>query len=85
MHLVQCPGSDNATCLLPLQAGLVITISLKPRVFLLSRNMSASALLLTPSAPPTYHRIVSDTLKIPTDHATSIPVGLLACQRRPYT
>ncbi|EIN10926.1 ThrRS/AlaRS common domain-containing protein [Punctularia strigosozonata HHB-11173 SS5] len=45
--------------------------------------MAASALLLPAQTPPTYHRIVSPTLTIPDDPATSIPVGLLACQRDP--
>ncbi|KAI0650248.1 hypothetical protein C8Q79DRAFT_901052 [Trametes meyenii] len=36
-----------------------------------------------PLTPPTYHRIVSDTLSIPSDPLKPIPVGLLACQRDP--
>ncbi|KAH7916079.1 ThrRS/AlaRS common domain-containing protein [Hygrophoropsis aurantiaca] len=46
--------------------------------------MAASAILLPPSpTPPSYHRIVSPTLTIPSDPLSSIPVGLLACQRDP--
>ncbi|EIW78255.1 alanyl-tRNA synthetase domain-containing protein [Coniophora puteana RWD-64-598 SS2] len=45
--------------------------------------MAASALLLAPVTPPTYHRIVSPTLTLPTGTAQAIPVGLLACQRDP--
>ncbi|KAH7887799.1 alanyl-tRNA synthetase domain-containing protein [Phlebopus sp. FC_14] len=46
--------------------------------------MAASAIVLAPSAtPPSYHRIVSPTLKVPSDPSRPIPVGLLACQRDP--
>lgn len=46
--------------------------------------MSASALVLpSTSTPPSYHRIVSPTLHLPTDPQRPIPVGLLACQRDP--
>ncbi|PCH41494.1 ThrRS/AlaRS common domain-containing protein [Wolfiporia cocos MD-104 SS10] len=45
--------------------------------------MSATVVLLPPVTPPTYHRIVSPTLKVPDDPQFSIPVGLLACQRDP--
>ncbi|TCD70424.1 hypothetical protein EIP91_003505 [Steccherinum ochraceum] len=45
--------------------------------------MAASALVLPPTTPPTYHKIVSETLTIPTDTQKPIPVGLLACQRDP--
>ncbi|KAL6309739.1 alanyl-tRNA synthetase domain-containing protein [Sparassis latifolia] len=45
--------------------------------------MAASAVLLLPVTPPTYHRIVSQTLSIPSDPQIPIPVGLLACQRDP--
>lgn len=45
--------------------------------------MAASAILLPLVTPPTYHRIVSPTLRIPSDPQVSIPVGLLACQRDP--
>ncbi|OCH92210.1 ThrRS/AlaRS common domain-containing protein [Obba rivulosa] len=45
--------------------------------------MAASVLLLPALTPPTYHRIVSPTLHIPTDPQVSVPVGLLACQRDP--
>ncbi|KAL7282265.1 hypothetical protein ACG7TL_003734 [Trametes sanguinea] len=46
--------------------------------------MAATATLSPPSVtPPTYHRIVSPTLAIPTDPLQPIPVGLLACQRDP--
>ncbi|KAH7930096.1 ThrRS/AlaRS common domain-containing protein [Leucogyrophana mollusca] len=46
--------------------------------------MAASAILLPPTpTPPSYHRIVSPTLTIPSDPLLSIPVGLLACQRDP--
>ncbi|OJT09054.1 hypothetical protein TRAPUB_79 [Trametes pubescens] len=45
---------------------------------------TATASLSPPSVtPPTYHRIVSDTLVIPSDPLQPIPVGLLACQRDP--
>ncbi|KAI0637998.1 alanyl-tRNA synthetase domain-containing protein [Trametes polyzona] len=45
---------------------------------------AATAALSAPSVtPPTYHRIVSDTLIIPSDPLEPIPVGLLACQRDP--
>jgi misacylated tRNA(Ala) deacylase len=43
--------------------------------------MAASVLLLSPTTPPDYHRIVSETLAIPTNQQQTIPVGLLACQR----
>ncbi len=44
---------------------------------------AATATLSPPSVtPPTYHRIVSPTLTIPADPLQSIPVGLLACQRK---
>ncbi|EJF62794.1 hypothetical protein DICSQDRAFT_103029 [Dichomitus squalens LYAD-421 SS1] len=44
----------------------------------------ATATLSPPSVtPPTYHRIVSPTLTIPSDPLKPIPVGLLACQRDP--
>ncbi|TRM58787.1 hypothetical protein BD626DRAFT_409969 [Schizophyllum amplum] len=43
----------------------------------------ATAILLSPSTPPSYHRIVSPTLQIPADTNVSIPVGILACQRDP--
>lgn len=45
--------------------------------------MAATAIFLPPQTPPGYHRIVSPTLRIPSDPQTSIPVGLLACQRDP--
>lgn len=45
--------------------------------------MAASVVLLPPTTPRTYHRIVSPTLRIPTDPLQPIPVGLLACQRDP--
>lgn len=47
------------------------------------RAMSASAIVLAPSSPTpaSYHRIISPTLRIPTDTSKPIPVGLLACQR----
>ncbi|KAL1937732.1 hypothetical protein VTO73DRAFT_12885 [Trametes versicolor] len=45
---------------------------------------TATASLSPPSVTPqTYHRIVSDTLVIPSDPLQPIPVGLLACQRDP--
>ncbi|EGN93085.1 hypothetical protein SERLA73DRAFT_79128 [Serpula lacrymans var. lacrymans S7.3] len=44
--------------------------------------MAATGLLLLPTTPPSYHRIVSPTLTIPTDPQLPIPVGLLACQRK---
>ncbi|TFK48036.1 ThrRS/AlaRS common domain-containing protein [Heliocybe sulcata] len=45
--------------------------------------MAAIAILAPPVTPPDYHRIVSPTLRIPTDSSKPIPVGLLACQRDP--
>ncbi|TFK43578.1 ThrRS/AlaRS common domain-containing protein [Crucibulum laeve] len=45
--------------------------------------MAAAALLLAPSTPPDYHRVISPTLRIPSDPQISIPVGILACQRDP--
>ncbi|KAI0774088.1 alanyl-tRNA synthetase domain-containing protein [Fomes fomentarius] len=43
-----------------------------------------TATLTLPSATPSnYHRIVSPTLKIPSDPLKPIPVGLIACQRDP--
>ncbi|PSR75033.1 hypothetical protein PHLCEN_2v9363 [Hermanssonia centrifuga] len=44
---------------------------------------AAPSVLPFPTTPPDYHRIVSSTLQIPHDPQTSIPVGLLACQRDP--
>lgn len=47
-----------------------------------SAMATATASLSPPSVTPqTYHRIVSDTLVIPSDPLQPIPVGLLACQR----
>ncbi|KAF4575195.1 hypothetical protein EYR40_005070 [Pleurotus pulmonarius] len=46
--------------------------------------MSGATAVLYPShTPASYHRIVSQTLTIPTDPLISVPVGLLACQRDP--
>ncbi|KAI0729323.1 ThrRS/AlaRS common domain-containing protein [Fomitopsis betulina] len=45
--------------------------------------MATAAVLSPSSTPHSYHRIVSSTLQVPTDHKFSIPVGLLACQRDP--
>ncbi|KAI0068748.1 ThrRS/AlaRS common domain-containing protein [Artomyces pyxidatus] len=45
--------------------------------------MAAAALVLSPTTPPDYHRIVSPTLRIPSDPSITIPVGLLTCQRDP--
>ncbi|KAJ8086559.1 hypothetical protein PM082_005382 [Marasmius tenuissimus] len=46
--------------------------------------MSATAILLPPSATPSnYFRVVSPTLSIPKDPNVAIPVGILACQRDP--
>ncbi|KAF9534882.1 alanyl-tRNA synthetase domain-containing protein [Crepidotus variabilis] len=45
--------------------------------------MAAAAVLLPATTPADYHRIVSPTLKVPTEPTISIPVGLLACQRDP--
>ncbi|KAI0089163.1 Threonyl/alanyl tRNA synthetase [Irpex rosettiformis] len=45
--------------------------------------MAATAIVLPPTTPPDYHRIVSPTLAVPSDPNVSIPVGLLACQRDP--
>ena len=44
-------------------------------------RMAATTLLIAPTTPPDYHRIVSPTLSIPSDPHISVPVGLLACQR----
>ncbi|KAG5639013.1 hypothetical protein H0H81_007921 [Sphagnurus paluster] len=43
----------------------------------------ATAVLLPQSTPSDYHRIISQTLKIPKDTKIAIPVGILACQRDP--
>ena len=60
---------------------LVITIIASlTRIDKLHR-MAATALLIAPTTPPDYHRIVSPTLSIPLDPHISVPVGLLACQR----
>ena len=49
----------------------------------MSRSAAAGdVLVLPPSTPADYLRIVSPTLEIPTDATKSIPVGLLACQRK---
>ncbi len=47
-------------------------------------TMAAATATLSPprATPPTYHRIVSTTLKVPTDPLQPVPVGLLACQRK---
>ncbi|TFK83888.1 ThrRS/AlaRS common domain-containing protein [Polyporus arcularius HHB13444] len=47
--------------------------------------MAAATATLSPprATPPTYHRIVSTTLAVPTDPLQPVPVGLLACQRDP--
>ncbi|KLO14933.1 ThrRS/AlaRS common domain-containing protein [Schizopora paradoxa] len=47
--------------------------------------MAAAAIVLppTPLTPPTYHRIISPSLSLPTNEALPVPVGLLACQRDP--
>ncbi|THV08607.1 ThrRS/AlaRS common domain-containing protein [Dendrothele bispora CBS 962.96] len=45
--------------------------------------MAATAVLLHPTTPPDYHRIISPTLQIPSNPQVSIPVGILACQRDP--
>ncbi|KAJ3510621.1 hypothetical protein NLJ89_g4572 [Agrocybe chaxingu] len=45
--------------------------------------MAATALLISPTTPLDYHRIISPTLFVPSDPKISIPVGLLACQRDP--
>lgn len=34
-----------------------------------------------PGTPSDYHRIISPSLRIPSDTSAAIPVGLLACQR----
>jgi hypothetical protein len=47
--------------------------------------MAAAALVLPPTTPEGYHRIVSPTLTIPHDTNISIPVGLLACQRTVFS
>ncbi|KAG5646600.1 hypothetical protein DXG03_002904 [Asterophora parasitica] len=43
----------------------------------------ATAVLLPPSTPSDYHRIISPTLKVSNDPQIPIPVGILACQRDP--
>ncbi|KAG7449316.1 ThrRS/AlaRS common domain-containing protein [Guyanagaster necrorhizus] len=45
--------------------------------------MAATALLLPPTIPPEYHRIISPALRVSTDPRVPVPVGLLACQRDP--
>ncbi|CAA7259720.1 unnamed protein product [Cyclocybe aegerita] len=45
--------------------------------------MAATALLISPTTPSDYHRIISPNLSVPSDSKISIPVGLLACQRDP--
>ncbi|KAH9483046.1 Alanyl-tRNA editing protein Aarsd1 [Psilocybe cubensis] len=45
--------------------------------------MAATTLLLSPTTPSDYFRIISPTLSVPTDPQISTPVGLLACQRDP--
>lgn len=44
----------------------------------------ATAILLQPTTPLDYHRIISPDLVIPSDPQISIPVGIIACQRK-YT
>ena len=46
--------------------------------------MAATAIFLPPTTPSDYHRIVSPVVKVPSDAQTSIPVGLLACQRSSF-
>lgn len=45
--------------------------------------MAAAPLVQLPPSATNYHRIVSPTLRIPSDTSVTIPVGLLACQRDP--
>ncbi|KAE9410446.1 alanyl-tRNA synthetase domain-containing protein [Gymnopus androsaceus JB14] len=45
--------------------------------------MATVAVLSPSTTPPDYFRIVSPTLKVPSEKSTSIPVGLLAAQRDP--
>lgn len=60
-----------------------IALSLQALELILS--MAATAIVLPPVTPPDYHRIISPSLKVPNDPQTSIPVGLLACQRTSST
>jgi hypothetical protein len=46
----------------------------------LSRCMAAASALVLPMTSD-YHRIISPSLRIPSDSSIAIPVGLLACQR----
>ncbi|KAK7049566.1 hypothetical protein VNI00_005597 [Paramarasmius palmivorus] len=45
--------------------------------------MAATAILLPPTTPPDYFRIVSPSFAVPNDPQVPIPVGILACQRDP--
>ncbi|KAI9467093.1 ThrRS/AlaRS common domain-containing protein [Lactarius psammicola] len=45
--------------------------------------MAVAPLVQLPSSATDYHRIISPTLRIPSDTSVTIPVGLLACQRDP--
>ncbi|KAH9077092.1 ThrRS/AlaRS common domain-containing protein [Lactarius deliciosus] len=45
--------------------------------------MAVAPLVQLPPLTTDYHRIVSPTLRIPSDTSVTIPVGLLACQRDP--
>ncbi|KAF5388254.1 hypothetical protein D9615_000369 [Tricholomella constricta] len=49
----------------------------------LTLTTMATAVLLPPSTPSDYHRIISPTLKVSNDPKIPIPVGILACQRDP--
>jgi len=42
----------------------------------------ATAILFPDTTPSDYHRIISPQLVLPTDPNVSIPVGLIACQRK---
>ncbi|KAH8976713.1 ThrRS/AlaRS common domain-containing protein [Lactarius hatsudake] len=45
--------------------------------------MAVAPLVQLPPLTTDYHRIVSPTLRLPSDTSVTIPVGLLACQRDP--
>ncbi|ESK97615.1 alanyl-trna synthetase domain containing 1 [Moniliophthora roreri MCA 2997] len=45
--------------------------------------MAATAVLLPPTLPHDYFRIISPSFSVPSDPQVSIPVGVLACQRDP--
>ncbi|GJJ07594.1 hypothetical protein Clacol_001797 [Clathrus columnatus] len=51
--------------------------------FLTFTKMAAAIAMATLNEHDVYHRIVSSSIKVPTDTANPVPVGLLACQRDP--